>query len=66
MRGNIGYLNCYGTILALNIIKIFYNSKHKVCFFLKLHGSFTALSFKMSWLDFPKPYFIGESQCKEI
>ncbi len=27
---------------------------------------FTALSFKMSWLDFPKPYFIGESQCKEI
>ena len=26
----------------------------------------TALSFKMSWLDFPKPYFIGESQCKEI
>ena len=36
MKVNIGYLNCYDSILGLNLIKIFYNAKHKVCFSLKI------------------------------
>ena len=36
MKVNIGYLNCYDSILGLNLIKIFYNTKHKVCFSLKI------------------------------
>ncbi len=36
MKVNIGYLNCYDSILVPNLIKIFYNTKHKVCFSLKI------------------------------
>ena len=36
MKVNIGYLNCYDSILGPNLIKIFYNTKHKVCFSLKI------------------------------
>lgn len=36
MKVNIGYLNCYDSILRPNLIKIFYNTKHKVCFSLKI------------------------------
>ena len=36
MKVNIGYLNCYDSILEPNLIKIFYNTKHKVCFFKKI------------------------------
>lgn len=36
MKVNIGYLNCYDSILDPNLIKIFYNTKHKVCFSLKI------------------------------
>ena len=36
MKVNIGYLNCYDSILGPNLIKNFYNAKHKVCFFLKI------------------------------
>ena len=36
MKVNIGYLNCYDSILGLNLIKIFYNTKHKVCFLKKI------------------------------
>ena len=36
MKVNIGYLNCYDSILWPNLIKIFYNTKHKVCFSLKI------------------------------
>ena len=36
MKVNIGYLNCYDSILGPNLIKNFYNTKHKVCFFLKI------------------------------
>ena len=35
MKVNIGYLNCYDSILGPNLIKIFYNTKHKVYFSLK-------------------------------
>ena len=43
---------------------VFFKNKQFAPWFFAYLG--TALSFKMSWLDFPKPYFIGESQCKEI
>ena len=36
MKVNIGYLNCYDSIWGPNLIKIFYNTKHKVCFSLKI------------------------------
>ena len=36
MKVNIGYLNCYDSILGPNLIKIFYDTKHKVCFSLKI------------------------------
>ena len=36
MKVNIGYLNCYDSIFGPNLIKIFYNIKHKVCFSLKI------------------------------
>ena len=36
MKVNIGYQNCYDSILGPNLIKIFYNTKHKVCFSLKI------------------------------
>lgn len=36
MKVNIGYLNCYDSILGPNLIKIFYNTKHKVCFSHKI------------------------------
>ena len=36
MKVNIGYLNYYDSILEPNLIKIFYNTKHKVCFFQKI------------------------------
>lgn len=36
MKVNIGYLNCYDSILGPNLIKIFYNTKHKVYFSLKI------------------------------
>ena len=36
MKVNIGYLNCYDSIFGPNLIKIFYNTKHKVCFSLKI------------------------------
>ena len=36
MKVNIGYLNCYDSILGPNLIKFFYNTKHKVCFSLKI------------------------------
>ena len=36
MKVNIGYLNCYDSILGPNLIKFFYDTKHKVCFSLKI------------------------------
>ena len=36
MKVNIGYLNCYDSIWGPNLIKFFYNTKHKVCFSLKI------------------------------
>lgn len=36
MKVNIGYLNCYDSILGSNLIKIFYNTKHKSVFFQKI------------------------------
>ncbi len=36
MKVNIGYLNCYDSILGPNLIKIFYNTEHKRVFFQKI------------------------------
>ena len=53
MKVNIGYLNCYDSILGPNLINIFYNTKHKVCFSKKIR-----LHSKQELLD---KYFLESS-----